>query len=412
MSAESLLTLCDRLREDPFRSDRPFTQDIEEAHRVIHHPFAYADEVAEALAEWCKKRQPCQFGKIAATRGQIHFCILRDRDLADGDQAVAETIAAEKRLWKQRAVSDRDRPPHGFLLVLASPRVALAAPDDALRRLADRLLELSGWAPKRRGRKADQISSDFLYLRHPTEATHYGFQFNIDFFAAAGDGRWWHDHRIPGGIAFTANSTGHMRSFLEWYRAPGVDHGDWALKQAMITIANAHPTALDGGGASARMTGGNPQEEGRVTWLLDLDTEGRPVLADVPCPLKTVPPSLQGKDWTRYAGLLHTDHAVRPEFFADREEAITRAKPYLLDLAYLHDRTQTEFAHFSSGVPIASEILYAEIGPPVTWMHRSLDLEPLPPRPAEQVTEIANALRACRHWKEIGMAGDADFPDP
>src|SRR5262249_8473402 len=143
-----------------------------------------------------------------------------------------------------RAVSDRERPPHAFLLVLASPRVALAAPDDALRRLADQLLALAGWAPKRRGRRADQTSSDFLYLRHPVGSGYHAFQFNIDFFAAAGDGRWWHDHRIPGGIAFTANSVGHMRSFLEWYAAPGEDHGGWALKQSMLTIANAHPTAL------------------------------------------------------------------------------------------------------------------------------------------------------------------------
>jgi hypothetical protein len=38
--------------------------------------------------------------------------------------------------------------PHGFLLLFASLRVALAAPDENARRFADRLLGLAGWGPK------------------------------------------------------------------------------------------------------------------------------------------------------------------------------------------------------------------------------------------------------------------------
>jgi hypothetical protein len=59
--------------------------------------------------------------------------------------------------------------------------------------------------------------------------------FNVDFFACAGDGRWWHDHRFPGGIAYTANSTGHMMRFRDWYQAKDQSEA-WGLKQAMLNL--------------------------------------------------------------------------------------------------------------------------------------------------------------------------------
>src|SRR5262249_36309743 len=158
-----------------------------------------------------------------------------------------------------------------------------------------------GWGAARSSRnKENPISSDFLYLRNPKDKSYYGFQFNVDFFAAAGDQTWWHDHRIPGGIAFTANSTGHMRYFRDWYERPGSDHGEWALKQAMITIAQAHSTKAS---CDPTLTSRAPQDEGKATWLRDLDSDGRPLLNEAPCPLKNVPRALQDKDWTRYEGL-------------------------------------------------------------------------------------------------------------
>jgi hypothetical protein len=96
----------------------------------------------------------------------------------------------------------------------------------------------TGWKRQRRTRRGENtVTSDYLYMRNPQTGVYHGFQFNIDFFAAAGDGSWWHDHRFPGGIAFTANAPGHMKCFLDWYDEPGQDHGAWALTQAMMTIA-------------------------------------------------------------------------------------------------------------------------------------------------------------------------------
>jgi hypothetical protein len=402
MSAEALLSLFDDLREDRTRESRPFSKDILEANALMHHPFALDDDVAEVVRQWCMKRQPCQFGMVAATRGQIHFCVLRERDLAEGDEGIAAKIAEGKRLWKQRAVSERECAPHGFLLVFASPRVALAAPDENLRRFSDKLLELAGWAGKKpRGRHENAVSSDFLFLRNPVEDAYYGFQFNVDYFAAAGDGRWWHDHRFPGGIGFTANSTGHMRHFLDWYAKPGNDHGQWALKQAMVTIDQAHRTKGEEGGKK-----GDPRAEGRVTWLLPLDERGRPMLRQAACPLNPTPKQLEGKDWTRYGGLLHTDHAVRAEFFADREDAVTASKPYYMDLTYLYDRTQADFINFTAGVRVSEEEVYAETGRPEKWATRSTG-----ERSGEPSPSVAALVKVCGDWPRIADYANPDLPD-
>ena len=387
--SDTLLLLHDRLREDHSRVDTPFSQDMEDARRLMHYTYTSEDDIAEALRRWCMTRQPCQFGRLAASRDQIYFCILRERDLADGDPAIAGKIAEAKRHWKQRGISDSQAPPHGFLLVFASERVMIARAYDSLRRFADHLLKLAGWAPKRRAKSGDNpITSDFLYLKSPNEGQFYGFQFNIDFFAAAGDGRWWHDHRFPGGIGFTANSTGHMRHFRDWYEKPGSDHGEWALKQAMITIAQAHApkAAGDKDAAGVRRS---PEEEGRATWLRDLDKEGKPLVDRLACSVQNMPKQLQGKDWTKYLGFLHTDHAVREEFFADRDSPVTRRGPHILDFTYLFDQTQEEFINFTRGKLFSKEEVYADIGPPETWTRRATERRPAPERTPEQTTQVA-----------------------
>jgi len=159
------------------------------------------------------------------------------------DEEIGSKIAEDRKLWKQRALSDVDRVAHSFIIVVASPVVAYAAPDRSLKEFSEKILELAGWADVRRNaRRVNEVSSDYLYLRHPESGCYYGFQFNLDFFACAGDKRWWHDHRFPGGIAFTGNSTGHMRAFREWYARDGKSDVEVMLGLAMRTIKSAAPT--------------------------------------------------------------------------------------------------------------------------------------------------------------------------
>jgi hypothetical protein len=408
MVSESLLSLHDKLREDRWRARHAFSKDMQQAAKLMLKPFAYDHEVAESLRQWCMKRQPCQFGRAAASRNQIYFAVLRERDLADGDAAIRERIATAKRHWKQRAVSDTRTPPHSFLLACATDRLLMAAPDENLRRFADRLLELAGWAPNRRARRGENpVSSDFLYLQNPADDAYFGFQFNIDFFAAAGDRRWWHDHRLPAGIGFTANSTGHMKAFLDWYREPGADHGEWALKQAMITIAQAHP-AKSGDTKSA--AGSDPRAEGRLTWLRSLDPKGRPLVAHLLCPLKNPPKQLDGKDWTRYEGLIHTDHAVREEFFADREEPVAGQAPHIQDLTYLFDQTQDDFINFTAGKPFTTDEVFADLGGAVTWTRRTGDYAEAGTRSSAEDGEAAELMRECATWTPSEDYLDSEVP--
>ena len=336
-----------RLGGDLWRISHPFNEDILQANALLHNTAATEEEMAECLFLWCQHRQPCQFGRAAAKQRRIHFCFLSEAAVSEwSDDEIAGKIGEEKRLWKQRAACDPDRAAHSFVIIVASPRVSLAAPDQHLRAFSDRILELADWDTGHRGiRRKNTLTSDLLYLRNPHDRSFYGFQFNADFFACAGDGRWWRDHRFPGGIAFTANSTGHMMRYRDWYQAKEQNES-WALKQAMLTIQNAAPTRV--------IDSDNPAEQGRATWLCPLDASGKTLVEDSPCPVERMPAMLEGKDWTRYEGVLHTDHSVREEFFFDREIAPTHRA--------------------------------AEAGQP---------------RSEEQAAAVAEQLLACSHWDDL-----------
>jgi hypothetical protein len=388
--------LLGRLKGDAWRKTHPFSDDLREANELLHNSSAFEDELAECLFDWCRAQQPCQFGMIAAKERRIHFCVLKDEAVAHwSDEDIAAHIAADQRLWKQRAAFDTDRATHSFILVVASPTVALAAPDDALKAFANRILELSGWSVGRHrfARPVNEISSGYLYLRNPNDAGLYGFQFNIDFFACAGHNRWWHDHRFPGGIAFTANSLGHMRAYREWYGGLRGNGAEWAVKQAMLTIDNAAK-----GKVVARDPSMQQDPDGRVTWLRALSADGEPHVADIPTPLTNVPGRLEGKDWTKYEGYLHTDHAVREEFFQDRETPPTIERPYIMDFIYIYAEGRSEFAEFSGGKQFTEVEVYAEIGRPEDWAHRQVS-SPTNPRTDTQAALVAQQLAVCRAWQ-------------
>lgn len=398
--------LYDTLQEDTWRLQHPFSKDVAQAHDLLHRPYARREEIQEVMSLWLQKHQPCNFGRIAAKYGFIHMCVLTDRDLLRSDDEIKNTIQEEKRLWKQRAFQDRKNPPHGFLLVIASERIAMAAPDFQLQRFSDHLLGLTGWKPMRR--QEGTVSSDFLWLQHPEEPYAYGYQFNVDYFASAGDGRWWHDHRVPGGIALTANSTGHMKAFQEWYMAKtpeDKDRGAWFVQQAMYTVAQAHRTSDD--------KAAEPQTTGAVTWLRDLD-QGKP-LKNHASPLnERLPVALQGKDWTTYEGVLHTDLAVRPEFFDGRQTPSTASKPYYQDLTYLFDRASADYLKFTGGVRRSREEVFQEIGKPESWVYRSAPParatapSDQPARSSQEEAVVRTTLDVCRSWKTDPSLLDAD----
>lgn len=337
----------DRLSEDEWRKRHAFGPDMKKAHKALFHPFASDAKRQATLDAWFQDQQPCLFGRIAAAINAIHYVFLDDQDLASSDQHIQDAIHQGVLRWRQRSLAPRkgiSAPAHGLVVAIVSPRVAFAEPNDVLKQLSLEILRL--WGCNTTDERQGKVHWEDLYIEHPTTHTFVKFTFSVDFFAAAGDGRWWHDHRVPGGLAFTANSAGHMRRYKEWYQKRP-DQQEWLVATAMETIARAKDTKY-----------------GKATWLRPLGEDGEPFVPGIQCPVQHPNPSIAGFDWTRYAGHLHTDHSVRPEFFRsapEKPDAATLTE-WVQDFQYLYDPKTTDHVRFVEGVTVSREEVERVVG--------------------------------------------------
>ena len=381
--------LFERLSEDKWRRDHPFSPEITAVNAVLFHPFAEEADKQEALAAWLQRQphQPCLFGRVAAVNNALHYLFLDDDDLRESDQHIAERIQQGRRDWWQRSRYPRvSAPAHGFVLCVISQRLNLAEPSELLRQFSEKILDL--WGCRSTSEPQGRVHWEEVFLKNPGTGTYVRFEFSVDFFAAAGDGRWWHDHRFPGGVAFTANSVGHMRRYREWYEGKQ-DQGTWVLETAMGTIARAADTKF-----------------GKATWLRPL-VEGRPFVPEIPCPVLSTKEGLTGYDWTRYAGHLHTDHAVRPEFFRVEPEKPPEAKfkEWVLDFQYLYDPTSKDYLRFVEGIAVSEQEVDEKAGPPGDYVAIVSPRRPKPPRETgaaiadrDPRAELERLLDICRGW--------------
>jgi hypothetical protein len=370
----------DRWRNEPRNG---FTEEMVTVNRVLNHPYANDTQRREALESWLQRHQSCVFGRIAAGLGAMDFCFLTHDDLLDGNDGIRKKIQEAKTFWKHRAL--RGEAKHGFIIVFCDNKVALANPDEALYRFALHLQELAGWSGRPHVNE-NHIVDEWLYLRHPETKKVLKFTFSVDFFAAAGDCRWWHDHRVPGGVAFTANSLGHMAKQQEWYGTRS-DRVEWALRTAMTTIDMA----------ARKDSSGRDVPYGPATYLLRGRPDMRPYTwtkASKPTDLER----LEGADCGTYGGYLHTDHAIRKEFFRADLEPQYRERPYMMDFAYIFDSDNPDFTPFMAGVEVSGEEVQRDIG-------RVEDLNFIAAREAEGRPEpaltgrIEEALATCRTWR-------------
>ena len=376
---DSLASLHDLLTIDSRRESAGFSDDIEKANRVLHNSDAKDFERQDAIELWLlgREAQPCVFGKIAAKQRKMHFCFVTGADLRKSDQHVSEKIQDARKLWKRRALNS---PEHGFMLIVCDRTVAYAIPDDSLRRLSSRLQELAGW-PARPGERGNVIVDEWVYLKNRASGEVLKFTFSVDFFASAADGKWWHDHRVPGGVAFTANSLGHMARYKEWYEGEQTRVA-WSLRSAMKTIdlaAKGHPHCP-------------------VTYLLDM-RGGVPVHPvnwrdSPPLPLSQ---DHKDKDCGTYEGYLHTDHSVRAEFFQPEECPVHKQSPYQMDFTYIFDTGAVDNLEFMVGEPVSEADVVAELGPiGETHLVSGMDVEEAAGRPREVTSSIEAALDSLR----------------
>jgi hypothetical protein len=235
MAAAELAELLDQITPDSRRQGQPFSPDIEECHKEIFAPGKTRSEIEASLRGWLRTspNQPCLFGRIAAGEGSISFCILTEGDVERGDAYVQEVVQRERRIWKAESLEGRK---HAFIVALVSEALSKAAPDGTLQQIAERLCDLYLF-----DQNQDAKRHDVLHLM-AADGRSFRWLVGVNVFAAQADGRWWRDHRIPGGLAFSMNSVGHMTFQKQQKKFPalGVQVGEalvnWALPTAMRTI--------------------------------------------------------------------------------------------------------------------------------------------------------------------------------
>jgi len=322
----TIAELFAKLRRDPWRVD--FSPEIEAAHREM---FAAANPEATVpviLANWIQKWQPCLFGRIAAKVEGLSYCILTEADLENSDELVREKIQDARTQWTADGFKGQKS---GFVTLVLSERIAYALPDSAMRQLAERLCFLYLLEKV----QPDEIYHDEVFLEKPGhDRMAWKWLAGVNYFCAQGDRRWWQDHRIPGGMAFSTNSVGHMvRSGMlmtlmsELDGLMGVQGEGWepakvdclpkALTLAMQTIYLASSTV-----------------SGKATELLPLPEDANSL--GVACPTK-LPAFLLDKDYCEYKGYYHTDYTIPSEYFSDDIVRPASVKAHTLDLTYLFD---------------------------------------------------------------------------
>jgi hypothetical protein len=344
--------LIDQLEPDPWRMQNPFSDDMRTCHEVLFRPDSSRAEKADVLAQWLGKYQPCLFGQMEAKQGRLAFCILTENDLERSDQEIRLRIQQERLDWKGWA---RHGDSHGFLIVAVSERIAVARRGDTLHRLAKRLCELYLGVDG-----SDEVHLDDLILRIESggQIEWRQWKVGVNYFSAQGDGLWWRDHRIPGGIAFSMNSVGHMartRAEQAARKNPTLVRDDqpreklvyWALPIAMKTI-------------------GPPVEVStRATWLAKRGT----------FEVDKEPPTFEQRQRyfgdlarfseNRYLGRYHTDETIPSPYFDEQlwrqEDLQIRDDMYF---TYLHSRSDADYETMGLGEQIEATLSDSENNDP------------------------------------------------
>ncbi len=215
------------LTPDREREESGFSDDLEVLHRRLLA--AGTNGMERLIAEWLQRGQPCLFARMAAAMDRIDVAVLDERVLSDGDEALARALRPHRSRWLRRAYRGES---FGLLLIVAGPELVGASADAALMRTAVRLAGAYAGRPV----EPDQLVLEDIYLDLGENAARWRAPLNL--FAGQADGRWWHDRRIPCGLALSINSVGHMMRVLgreqNWSDAQA---GRFATRLGVRTIA-------------------------------------------------------------------------------------------------------------------------------------------------------------------------------
>ena len=319
--------LVTSLQPDPWRDTTGFSLDVSSALTDLFNCQEDKDQCASRMNQWIQSHQPCLFGRIAAKLGLITYCVLNEKDLQKEDEEIRAIIQERRTAWTREAFEGRKS---GFVIVVLSSTIAKSLPNEDMKALSLRLCSLY----LLQDIEPNQVCLEDVFLQMPgSNQTTWRWKGGVNYFSAQGDGRWWQDHRIPAGLAFSINSVGHMiksgligRAMtdieealgapLQGWKPSRIDSPDDALQYAMLTIDNAS------NGVS-----------GAATELLPLP-ENRDDLPLKECPSK-LPKLLENKNYCEYAGYYHTDYTIPDEYFSASVHRPLSTKQWKLDFTYL-----------------------------------------------------------------------------
>lgn len=320
MTMEALISAA-CARRDATRDSVPFSAELSKASQLL---WATDNDGKRAaiLKEWIVNHQVCKFGHIAARNDMIAFCFVDERDVALGDEAVRSKIQLHRLNWLNKARLGNQ---HAFIVMLVSQRVSECEPSTELMQVALRLCSLCLLEDV----SPDGVFLESIFLDVPAtpHAEVWMWPAGVNVFCPQGDGRWWQDHRIPGGIAFSINSVGHMvksaawkNNYKKYAEAVGVeDQAQGGI--GMTSLAAALGIAM------RTIDRASKAVSGKATWLEprdDSDSQKRV------CPLG---------EWSSsvYGGYYHTDHTVPSCYFRPAVERPSDMPSFTLDFTYLHD---------------------------------------------------------------------------
>ena len=344
-----IAALFSQLKEDSWRRKAGFSADIERVQAELFSSQLTRDSAVRLFNEWLQKNQPCVFGRLAAKFGFIEYCVLTEADLQLSDEAIEEKIQTDRLRWWKAAYNGQKS---NFIIVVISPTIAYAEPNTAVASLAQQLcsrnLQLEA--------QFDFVHHDNIFLEKPgPRRVTWRWLAGVNYFAAHADNRWWHDHRIPGGLGFSINSVGHLVRSEKISDAMrkldlqlGINEEEWndskvdslekALILAMQTISNAGATP-----------------SGPATQLLSLPKDVRS--NDLPeCPTK-LPTALEDKNYCEYVGYYHTDFTLPSEYFVPDVMRQQNVEPFILDFTYLfhHHPNNPDHSTMARGVRIRAD---------------------------------------------------------
>ena len=180
----------------------------------------------------------------------------------------------------------------------------------------------------------DKVYHDAIWLQKPgVEGMTWQWLAGVNYFCANADGRWWQDHRIPGGLAFSVNSVGHLA------KAGAIANAMNALDQVLgVPNESATPTKVDSLGkalefAMRTIDKASPAVSGKAMQLIPLPQGALP---SPKCPVQ-LPADLADKDFRCYRGYYHTDITLPSEYFLPDIQRPSHCKPQTLDFTYLFD---------------------------------------------------------------------------